>query len=71
MQREREREWKHVKPKQECERKKYHDMQVYYSLHHEKYNNMDHATVQLWHRATVASSRWMQLDWWDPLTSNG
>lgn len=39
--REREREWKHVKPKQECERKKYHDMQVYYSLHHEKYNNMD------------------------------
>ncbi|KAK9220397.1 hypothetical protein WN943_009048 [Citrus x changshan-huyou] len=28
------------------------------------------ATVQQWHRVTVAPSRWMQLDWWDPLTSN-
>lgn len=36
----REREWKHVKPKPKCERKRYHDMQVYSSFHHEKYNNI-------------------------------
>ncbi|KAK9185025.1 hypothetical protein WN943_025378 [Citrus x changshan-huyou] len=28
-------------------------------------------TVQLWYRAIVASSRWMHLNGWDPLTSNG
>ena len=30
----------------------------------------DKDTVQLWYCVTVASSRWMYLDWWSLLASN-
>lgn len=46
---ERERERVETcKPKLECERKRHHDMQVYSSLHHEKYNNI-HIEVETCH----------------------
>ena len=35
------------------------------------HGNRDQATVQLWYRATVASNRWMHLNWWGLLASNG
>lgn len=47
--RERERERVETcKAKLECERKRHHDMQVYSSLHHEKYNNI-HIEVETCH----------------------